>query len=55
MLQSVRGLREESGYYFPRKFDAKFDFYCVFTTYTFSRSCSSTEVNSISHDSFSRV
>ena len=29
MLQSIRGLREESGYYFPREFDAKFDFSCV--------------------------
>ena len=29
MLQSVRGLREESGYYFPREFDAKFDISCV--------------------------
>ena len=52
MLQSVQGLREESEYYFPHEF---VDFSCVFTYYTFSRSCSSTEVNSISHDILSRV
>ena len=29
MVQSVRGLREESGCYFPREFDANVDFACV--------------------------
>ena len=30
MLQRVRGPHEESGYYFPHEFDAKFDFSCVY-------------------------
>ena len=29
MLLSVRGLYEECGYYFPREFDAVYNFPCV--------------------------
>ena len=51
MLQSIRGLCEEPAYYFSREFDAKFDpLLCVFTSCTFSGSCSSNEVKGRSHD-----
>ena len=54
-IRSVRDLCEESGYYFSMNLMQNLIFLVCFTSYTFNRGCNSTEVNSKSRDTFSRV